>query len=408
MNVDCRPFTRNCGAFHAHFVDGRSPWDGVTQGRYEAYHGVRFTSDALDASVACATAYCSDRKLPDSAIDVMDEAAALRRMQLPPSAGAAAAAAPHAAAVSSERGHTHSPEIAEPVVANAQAWHRLMNADVVDSDNQLQFERRVAESQRLAHEMRHMAGATTSAVAQRAPAANPASDDPADCGSCAKSAALPQSQHSTAAPSGRPSGPYRMPKICPHCGYAVTDAPSATLLCPDCFTLFLNISQDKLMLGTSAVPMHIRMGTAAPAGGILRTGCAGPQIASTHSVAAQAASQSVPCGVPGSGSVADPVAAQAALEALSAPGAQRHASGADAADACAASAQVWVEREHVLEVVSAQSGVPHGLLAADAAWFADLGAKLESEVWGQGQAVTCASLAVAHSTLAPCSGTCRV
>lgn len=43
---------------------------------YEQHHGVTFTSDALKSAVSCASQYCRN-KLPDSAVDVMDEAAAL-------------------------------------------------------------------------------------------------------------------------------------------------------------------------------------------------------------------------------------------------------------------------------------------------------------------------------------------
>ncbi len=50
--------------------------------RYEAHHGVRFTDDALEAAVKLADRYVPDRKLPDKAIDLMDEAAAKRRVAL--------------------------------------------------------------------------------------------------------------------------------------------------------------------------------------------------------------------------------------------------------------------------------------------------------------------------------------
>ena len=50
--------------------------------RYEAHHGVRFTDEALKAAVQLADRYVPDRKLPDKAIDLMDEAAAKRRVAL--------------------------------------------------------------------------------------------------------------------------------------------------------------------------------------------------------------------------------------------------------------------------------------------------------------------------------------
>src|SRR5215218_6132514 len=54
--------------------------------RYEAHHRVRFTDDALEAAAKLAARHLRDYKLPDSAIDVLDEAGA--RMRLARSASA--------------------------------------------------------------------------------------------------------------------------------------------------------------------------------------------------------------------------------------------------------------------------------------------------------------------------------
>lgn len=50
--------------------------------RYEIFHGVRITESALHAAVFLSDRYISDRKLPDKAIDLIDEAASLIRMQI--------------------------------------------------------------------------------------------------------------------------------------------------------------------------------------------------------------------------------------------------------------------------------------------------------------------------------------
>ncbi len=50
--------------------------------RYEIFHGVRITEPALHAAVFLSHRYISDRQLPDKAIDLIDEAASLIRMQL--------------------------------------------------------------------------------------------------------------------------------------------------------------------------------------------------------------------------------------------------------------------------------------------------------------------------------------
>src|SRR5574339_189010 len=48
--------------------------------RYEAHHKVRFADDALVAAARLADRYVTDRRLPDKAIDLMDEAAAKLRV----------------------------------------------------------------------------------------------------------------------------------------------------------------------------------------------------------------------------------------------------------------------------------------------------------------------------------------
>jgi ATP-dependent Clp protease ATP-binding subunit ClpB len=50
--------------------------------RYETLHGVRITEGAIMASVNLSSRYISDRFLPDKAIDLIDEAASMMRMQL--------------------------------------------------------------------------------------------------------------------------------------------------------------------------------------------------------------------------------------------------------------------------------------------------------------------------------------
>src|SRR5690606_29431998 len=40
---------------------------------FEDYHGIRYTGDAIKAAVELSAKYINDRKLPDKAIDVIDE-----------------------------------------------------------------------------------------------------------------------------------------------------------------------------------------------------------------------------------------------------------------------------------------------------------------------------------------------
>ena len=51
------------------------------RGRYEAHHGVTYTDAALEAAAKLAARHLRDYKLPDSAIDVIDEAGAVTQTQ---------------------------------------------------------------------------------------------------------------------------------------------------------------------------------------------------------------------------------------------------------------------------------------------------------------------------------------
>lgn len=50
--------------------------------KYELYHGVRITDDAIVAAVDLSTRYITDRYLPDKAVDLIDEAASALRISL--------------------------------------------------------------------------------------------------------------------------------------------------------------------------------------------------------------------------------------------------------------------------------------------------------------------------------------
>ena len=49
---------------------------------YETHHWVKISDDAVVAAVDLSMRYISDRKLPDKAIDLLDEAAASKKMNL--------------------------------------------------------------------------------------------------------------------------------------------------------------------------------------------------------------------------------------------------------------------------------------------------------------------------------------
>jgi ATP-dependent Clp protease ATP-binding subunit ClpA len=49
------------------------------KGHYEEHHGVEFTQEAIEAAVALSVRFIADRRLPDKAIDVLDEAGAMQK-----------------------------------------------------------------------------------------------------------------------------------------------------------------------------------------------------------------------------------------------------------------------------------------------------------------------------------------
>src|SRR5205809_902579 len=55
---------------------------GGVRERYESFHQVRYTDDALEAAVRQSTRYIPDRFLPDKAIDVIDEAGARVKLRV--------------------------------------------------------------------------------------------------------------------------------------------------------------------------------------------------------------------------------------------------------------------------------------------------------------------------------------
>jgi ATP-dependent Clp protease ATP-binding subunit ClpA len=71
--------------------------------RYESHHRVRFTDDALEAAAKLAGRHLRDYKLPDSAIDLIDEAGAKMRLKIGPAPPAAEGApAPEPAEITAE------------------------------------------------------------------------------------------------------------------------------------------------------------------------------------------------------------------------------------------------------------------------------------------------------------------
>jgi len=73
--------------FQPVYIDEPSPEDAIAilrglKEKYELYHGVRITDDAIIAAVNLSTRYITNRFLPDKAVDLIDEAASALRIAL--------------------------------------------------------------------------------------------------------------------------------------------------------------------------------------------------------------------------------------------------------------------------------------------------------------------------------------
>ncbi|MDB5188712.1 MAG: ATP-dependent chaperone ClpB, ATP-dependent Clp protease ATP-binding subunit ClpB [Candidatus Nomurabacteria bacterium] len=73
--------------FQPVYIDEPSPQDAIAilrglKEKYELYHSVHITDDAIVAAVQFSIRYITNRQLPDKAIDLLDEACSALRMQL--------------------------------------------------------------------------------------------------------------------------------------------------------------------------------------------------------------------------------------------------------------------------------------------------------------------------------------
>jgi ATP-dependent Clp protease ATP-binding subunit ClpA len=88
------------------------------RGRYEEHHGVRYTDEALEAAARLAKRHLRDYRLPDSAIDVLDEAGSMVRLQTAAAVAATAPTQPGSDAAAG--GVVAAPEPSAPVVGVAE------------------------------------------------------------------------------------------------------------------------------------------------------------------------------------------------------------------------------------------------------------------------------------------------
>jgi ATP-dependent Clp protease ATP-binding subunit ClpA len=87
--------------------------------QYEEFHGVKFTPEAIAAAAELASKYMHDKKLPDKAIDLLDEAGAAAKLSMSSAGlGSAAASAPGTKPTDDVAGSALAPAV--PVVGVAE------------------------------------------------------------------------------------------------------------------------------------------------------------------------------------------------------------------------------------------------------------------------------------------------
>src|SRR5258705_13162132 len=87
--------------------------------RYEEHHRVTYTDAALDAAVKLAARHLRDYRLPDSAIDLLDEAGSVARLAAPPTAPAARSDLPDLPGSPGVPGPSDLPGRPAPVIVDA-------------------------------------------------------------------------------------------------------------------------------------------------------------------------------------------------------------------------------------------------------------------------------------------------
>jgi hypothetical protein len=291
--------------------------------RYEAHHRVHFTPGALAAAVRSAKRYVTDRRLPDSAIDLMDEAAA--RLVLQQQAGGGGGLAPG--------GSGSGPGLLQQA-GGAGSWGEGGDAAAMADASRLMaagWQGAGASSSGLAasaSEGPGAAGASSSGLAAFAAEAGEAGfgvqagsssssttttttiPSPAGAGTlgpgpagavlqqaeavaaaaAAAAAAggpggVQQGVASASAPlgaagqpssasassplgaAGQPSRTDIIPKSCPHCGTLAEAAAAVALTCARCGTRYLNVSPAQLQLGTTVLLEKLKRQQLAAGGG---------------------------------------------------------------------------------------------------------------------------------------------
>ncbi|RUM87748.1 MAG: ATP-dependent Clp protease ATP-binding subunit ClpA [Thermodesulfatator sp.] len=101
---------------------------------YQRHHNVKYTNNAIKAAAELSDRYLSDRFLPDKAIDVIDEAAALLRLNRPVNEGPATITIRHVENVISKMANIPARNLTRSDVARLEALEPSLRAVVFGQD----------------------------------------------------------------------------------------------------------------------------------------------------------------------------------------------------------------------------------------------------------------------------------
>ena len=104
------------------------------KGHYQKHHNVRYTANAIKAAAELSARYLSDRFLPDKAIDVIDEAAALLRLNRPVNEGPATITIRHVENVISKMANIPARNLTRSDIARLEALEPSLKAVLFGQD----------------------------------------------------------------------------------------------------------------------------------------------------------------------------------------------------------------------------------------------------------------------------------
>ena len=256
-------------------ADEATVWLQGLTGRYAAHHGVEYAEGAVSTAVAMAQRFVPDRRLPDSAIDLLDEAAS--RAQLRAAAQSAFMADLCSRGEAPGQGvMMRGSGVSDVSTASIEHHHQMeSNGSSSNSNNAVADWQVSGKAGRTPEEIRKLLewyGAGEDSPPLTSSSMNGGINNNSSSSGASQLPAGATPHWQTAAARRRlfleqfgqgiysnpsfsndvePVGTLKLP--CPHCGTPTPpSAPSdITVSCPKCYFKFLNLAPEKLMMGAS-------------------------------------------------------------------------------------------------------------------------------------------------------------